>query len=101
MKISNTASSYINQAYSQNRPPNTATRKTGPDGNVAELQADSIQLSERTRDIQKISAALEKTPDIRSEVVAQLKTSIQNGRYNVDAEKIAEKMAGTLTDELI
>jgi flagellar biosynthesis anti-sigma factor FlgM len=58
--------------------------------------ADSVVVSsnaEQTLDITKAAEAQAKAlPDVRSEVVEALQEQIQNGQYQVNADKIAVKM---------
>ena len=57
--------------------------------NVAE---DSVELSQSARDLQKAQKALPDLPDIREDKVAVLKQQIENGTYDIRADKIAANM---------
>ncbi|MCP3900693.1 MAG: flagellar biosynthesis anti-sigma factor FlgM, partial [Desulfobacteraceae bacterium] len=61
----------------------------------------NVDLSNRTKDIQKISQALDVEPVALSEKVSQLKKEVDENRYNVDANKVADKILGSLLDEII
>ena len=93
MKISNT--NYINQTYANQ--PAAKTAKTKP---AAAAPGDSINLSATTRDLQKISAASQADPENRAKRVQELKQKVETNQYTVNAEKVAEKMIGSIMDEL-
>ena len=102
MKISNTPPSYINQSYTNaankaGAGTNKAAQEKGGEETVA---TDSINLSSTTRDLQKISAASETVPEDREKRVADLKQQVQANQYTVNAEQVAEKMIGSIMDEL-
>ena len=100
MKISNPTQNYINQTYANqtNSPANSQALKTEKPAD--EVPGDSINLSPKTRDLQKISAAMDTEPTDRSKLVADLKYQVQTNQYNVNAEQVAEKMVGALMDEM-
>lgn len=53
---------------------------------------DNLQISSFGKDIQTAKQALARTPDVRSEITAPIKQSIENGTYNVSAESFADKL---------
>ncbi|MBF0475638.1 MAG: flagellar biosynthesis anti-sigma factor FlgM [Deltaproteobacteria bacterium] len=53
---------------------------------------ETVHLSSRARDINKVRDTLKTVPDVRTDVVARLKDSIAQGTYQVSGEKVAEKM---------
>jgi negative regulator of flagellin synthesis FlgM len=62
---------------------------------------DRIELSVRGREIQQLNALIRSTPDIREAKVEQVRSAIENGTYNVKAEKIADKiLGGGLVDQI-
>lgn len=61
---------------------------TGAAGTVK----DQLQISSLGKDIQAVKAALEETPDIREDLTASIKASVQNGTYSVDNGTFAEKL---------
>jgi len=100
MKISNSTQNYINQTYvnQTNSPAKSQALKTEKPAD--EVAGDSINLSPKTKDLQKISAAMDTEPTDRSKLVADLKYQVQTNQYNVNAEQVAEKMVGALMDEI-
>ncbi len=57
-----------------------------------QAKADTVELSDTGKRIQEAHKQLESIPDIREEKVAQLKEQVENGTYEVDAEKVADIM---------
>ncbi len=55
-------------------------------------KADTVALSSAAKDIHKAQRQLAEIPDVREDKVAQLKKQIENGTYEIDEEKIADKM---------
>ncbi len=53
---------------------------------------DQVQISSLGKDIQTAKAALAATPDIREDLTASVKASVQNGSYNVDNSSFAAKL---------
>ncbi len=96
MKISNSTPNYINQTYSNQA--NAAANPKSQQPPADEVLKDSINLSGRTRDLQKISKALDTEPVNRNQYVADIKQRVENNQYNVNAEQVAEKMVGLLFD---
>ena len=102
MKISSSTSNYISQSYANqqnsaaNRPQNTS--KSGQDPKTG-LPVDSINLSGKTKDLQKISAAMEIQPAGRAQYISEIKQRIETNHYTINAEAIAGKMAGTIMNE--
>lgn len=54
--------------------------------------SDRIQISSIGKDIQTAKAAVEASSDIREDVVASIKTGMENGTYRVSGESFAEKL---------
>lgn len=54
--------------------------------------SDQVQISSVGKDIQTAKAAVANSPDIREEITAPLKASIQAGTYQVSGESFAEKL---------
>ena len=54
--------------------------------------SDQLQISSFGKDMQIAKAAVEASADVREDVTAPLKASIQEGTYEVSAESFAEKL---------
>ncbi len=65
------------------------------------LDSDRIELSVRSREILHLDEMIRSTPDVREAKVDQVRSAIQDGTYNVKAEKIAEKIiSGSMIDQV-
>lgn len=53
---------------------------------------DKIEISRRASDFQLAMKAIKATPDIREEKIKAIKEKIAAGTYNIDAEKIAQRI---------
>lgn len=101
MKISNSTPNYINQTYAnQANAAGKAQTSERLEKTADEVGTDTLNISPKTRDLQKISAAMDTEPADRKKLVADLKQQVQANQYTVNAEQIAEKMVGTLMDKL-
>ena len=73
-------------------------RKTGDKG--PNYDVDRVELSVRSREILHLDELIRSTSDIREAKVEQVRSAFETGTYNVNAEKIADKiLAGNLLDE--
>ncbi len=54
--------------------------------------SDQVQISSVGKDIQTAKMAVANSPDIRDEITAPLKKSIQAGTYQVSGESFAQKL---------
>lgn len=75
----------VHQLY-QTKKVNKVREKSG----VA--QTDQLQFSNFGREIGAAQAALAGTPDIREDLVAPIRTKVQNGTYHVDTVSFAQKL---------
>jgi negative regulator of flagellin synthesis FlgM len=79
--------------------PAQRVNKKGESGSAS--NADQINLSARSREMQHIYDLIQSTADVRDARVEQIRNEIENGTYNVRGEQIAEKIiVGTLIDEI-
>ncbi len=56
--------------------------------------SDQLQISSIGKDIQTAKTAVRGSSDIREDVIAPLKASIQAGTYEVSTESFADKLLG-------
>ena len=78
---------YVNQVQEKDKA-DAAAEQTEQQQN----KADTVALSNAAKNIQEAQKQLEAIPDVREDKVAELKEQIENGTYEIDAEKIADKM---------
>ena len=68
----------------------------------APSEEEKVEISSKARDIQKVKNILDDLPDVRMEKVDKIKRSLENGTYNVQGEKVAQKMVReSLLDEIL
>ena len=91
MKITDTkeAASQAIQQYSVSK-----NVKPEPRNSSVPPQGETVELSSNVKDLQYIKKAVDDLPDVREDKVLDLKKQINEGTYNVNGEKIAEKMLG-------
>jgi negative regulator of flagellin synthesis FlgM len=75
-----------------------AYTKSAPTTPPSPATTDCVDVSDAGRAMQVATAALQQTPAIRANKVADLKARMTAGTYQVSGEAIAERM---LTDELL
>ncbi|MGD2188214.1 MAG: flagellar biosynthesis anti-sigma factor FlgM [Desulfobacterales bacterium] len=78
---------YVNQVQEKDKvePTSEQTEKQP-------VKADTVELSDMGKRVQEAHRQLETIPDVREDKVAQLKEQVDNGTYEVDADKVADKM---------
>jgi len=81
--------SKANPADASNQPEK---HRLSQKDNDKPLSTDKVELSARSKEMQKIYEVLQTTPELRAEKVASLKKQIKEGTYEVESEAIADKM---------
>ncbi|MFN0073198.1 MAG: flagellar biosynthesis anti-sigma factor FlgM [Chloroflexota bacterium] len=56
------------------------------------IGADTVEISDRARELARARRAVEDTSEVRTEKVAQIKKSVDDGTYSVPAELLAQKL---------
>ncbi len=69
----------------------TRSAKQQPENSGAQTRAD-VQLSPLAAQLKNIEASLETTETVDSARVAEVKRSIAEGRFEVNAEKVADRL---------
>jgi negative regulator of flagellin synthesis FlgM len=62
-------------------------------------ETDRVELSRSSKDVQKMSDILQRTPEVRSEKVQAIKEQIERGEYRVETREIADRMLNELLSE--
>lgn len=87
--ISPLASKKADSAYRAERP------QAGNHAAKAEGKRDKAELSENARLMAKARAALEKSPELENERLAEIRNQINNGDYTIQVNTIVQRlMAG-------
>ncbi|MEI6511719.1 MAG: flagellar biosynthesis anti-sigma factor FlgM [bacterium] len=89
MKISN--AEYI-RAAKINRTSNDEQTSHVKPAKAPDVPSESITFSETAQTVKKIKRIVEDMPEVREEVVAELKAKIEAGEYKVSSEDIADLM---------
>ena len=56
------------------------------------LKEDKVELSSVANKIREARKLIDSVPDIREQKIANIKTQIENGTYQINEEKIASRM---------
>jgi negative regulator of flagellin synthesis FlgM len=75
--------------------PEETKTKTEP------IPDDKVSISDASRDMKTAKEAVASTPDVRQEKVDAIKQAVENGKYEIDESKVAEKMIGSFVDETL
>ena len=78
---------YVNQVHEKKQADQAADR-----AKESAIKTDTVVISDAAKRIQEARAKLDEIPDVREDKVAELKNQIQNGTYQIDADKAAEKL---------
>ena len=78
---------YVNQVQDTKKADQAADQ-----AKESATKTDTVVISDAAKRIQEARAKLDEIPDVREEKVADLRNQIQNGTYQADAEKTADKL---------
>jgi negative regulator of flagellin synthesis FlgM len=76
------------QVQSRQKPGSEDGKVSGQ----AAPKADTVVISDGAKRIQEAQTQLQAIPDVRADKVAELRTRIENGTYEIKPDKIADKM---------
>jgi negative regulator of flagellin synthesis FlgM len=62
------------------------------------IGADTIEISERARELARAQQSVEESPEVRGEKVAQIKKSVEDGTYSVPVDLLAQKLLDGWSD---
>ena len=91
MKINDNSPNYLINLYKINQEKMAGPEKAGKKGALAK---DSMQLSDKAKEISRLVKETAKLPEIREEKIAQIKAEINNNTYKIPARDVAAKMLG-------
>ena len=91
MRINDYRAAQIAQTYG---PQGTA--ESGAKAKKAGGRADGTSLSSAAQELLKARRAVQEAPDVRADLVAELRRQVQAGTYKVDAREIARRLLPTL-----
>ena len=97
-RVDNEIAKHISET-ARPRTEEPAERPRTPSDVSTETTEDAIvNLSQRSKEIQMAKKAMESEPDVRSEQVQAIKKKIENGTYEIDYGKTAEKVLKAFSD---
>lgn len=98
MKISHSQFEQVAKLFAANMRTQRVD-KAGATG--AAQRADKVELSRESREVQAAYKAIAATPDVRADIVAEIKARLDAGQYNISGREVAQKMlARSLADRL-
>jgi len=76
------------------REPNAGApvRKSSPTGHTAVEGGGTVTMSSDVEEVERISVAAQGTPEVRPEVVEQIKAELASGELDVDADLLAARL---------
>ncbi len=99
--MTNDIAKYVKESTAT-RVQKSAAKVQAPTGVRQETEGDAIvNVSQRSKEVYKAQEVIQATPDVRAEKVQALKKKIENGNYQIDYDKTAEKMIEVSRDENI
>ena len=78
-----------------------AQRATHSEEGSAPSVSARVNLAEESRAAQKAAEIVRNTPEVRQEKIEALKEKVEAGEYEVESDKVAEKLLRNLLSELI
>jgi negative regulator of flagellin synthesis FlgM len=78
---------YVNQVQDKNKIDPSENKS-----DKAAAKTDTVVISDAAKRIQEVRSQLDAVPDVNEEKVARLRNEIENGTYEINADKIAGKM---------
>lgn len=79
---------YVNQVQAKPKVDEAAEK----DPRKPAVAADTVYISDSAKRVQEARLQLESVPDTRSDKVAEIKRRIESGTYEIQPDKIADKM---------
>ena len=71
---------------------NLGTQNTKVKTETSKSFSDQLQISSLGKDIQTAKSAVANAPDVREDMVSDIKSQIDAGTYSVDSDSFAEKL---------
>lgn len=82
-------------AYSKEISTGVAKAKT-PAAHANSSSADAVELSEQAQILQKAMQGAQNAPDVRTDIVQEIKGQIETGNYSVNHQDLADKIISFL-----
>lgn len=98
MNIDRLSSSGGDPVVNRPQPSGEPVRREGPSARAARRR-DEITVSQEARVRQAAARAVDETPDVRAERIAEILRRIEDGTYSVADQDLARAMLQHLDDE--
>jgi negative regulator of flagellin synthesis FlgM len=79
---------YVKQVQAQPKTEPAGEKADQPQG----LKTDTVVISDAAKRIQEAQKQIQAIPDVRADKVAEIKSQIESGTYQINADQIAGKM---------
>lgn len=80
------------QAAARRAERATSEQQPKADPERVRSSADSVEISDRSRELARARQAVDAAPDVRAERVAEIKKQLEEGTYSVSPELLAKKL---------
>lgn len=74
---------------------NNESQVKGGDPKSVRSSSDTVEISDRSRELARARQAVDAAPDVRADRVAEIKKQIEAGTYSVSPEQLASKLMGS------
>lgn len=95
MKIEGSIKSVGTPPSAENRPRSQGAGRTPPAGGE-----DKVELSNLSASLNKADAAIASTPVVDRAKVEEIRQAISEGRFTINAERVADKLIGSVRQML-
>ncbi|MCP5161786.1 MAG: flagellar biosynthesis anti-sigma factor FlgM [Hahellaceae bacterium] len=87
----NTRTRNLDVSQSQSKQAVANTEKATP-GSEVQPRGENLVLSDKAKALKDIEVGLKNKPDVDSEKVARIKAALEDGSYDVNPKRLAQKM---------
>lgn len=100
MRIDNNMMSGMDTLEQTSRKKNVEKVSANDKQNSSVVESDEVSISEKGKDVSEMTRTLKEMPDVRADIVADLKERIANGTYNISGKDIASKIINTALEDV-
>ena len=90
--IQGTQTEGLKKSEQTSKTDRTKSVDTGTKASETSAAPARAEISDKAKDLAKAYAVASAAPDVREDRIAELKKRIASGDYNVDSDKVADKM---------
>ena len=82
----------VNSPLAARRAERAANETAKADPERVRPASDSVEISDRSRELARARQAVDETPEVRADKVADIKKRIEDGTYSVSPQVLARKL---------